>query len=241
MLSKSRSSEHFFSRATALPALPREKGDPAAALASLQSEVESAESGASLSPSHPAAPDQLAGNNVNTYPALIPIGSAGLAYCRLLHAVTPTDVASLYSTVNPAPKHRPRGLISLVQPRYPIHTLTLDALYRASFDQLEHLIVDDRSKHLKSTFLILWHTGLIYLATGELVGSDPERQLDASSLMEQLEKQGLNQVKEDAEDQFMVVINLALMNLEVANGEKMAGDFHDQAILQDFHDPDKRE
>ncbi|KAI1111022.1 hypothetical protein F5Y14DRAFT_443564 [Nemania sp. NC0429] len=159
---------------------------------------------------------------------------------------------------------------------------TPDAIYRASLDQLKHLVVEYRSRHPASTFSLLWHTGLIYLANGVLAGKDPEWHLyfllciyayerlnrsyriseivtrgllsmamrdtnmtgsEASGLMQQLQNQGLEHIKEDLEDRvratFMVDLNLALTNPEAANVEKIAADFNDLAIFQDLMDPNE--
>ncbi|KAI1418772.1 hypothetical protein F5Y12DRAFT_468188 [Xylaria sp. FL1777] len=51
---------------------------------------------------------------------------------------------------------------------------TADAAYTASVNQLKHLIVEYRSKHATSTYSILWHNGLIYLANAMLRCTDPE-------------------------------------------------------------------
>ncbi|KAK7755965.1 hypothetical protein SLS62_001907 [Diatrype stigma] len=50
-----------------------------------------------------------------------------------------------------------------------------DAAYTASVNQLKSLIVDYRTNHMASTYSILWHSGLIYLANAVLQDtSDPE-------------------------------------------------------------------
>jgi hypothetical protein len=51
---------------------------------------------------------------------------------------------------------------------------TPDAAYTASVNQLKHLVVEYRSKYAESTFSILWHNGLIYLANAMLRCTDPE-------------------------------------------------------------------
>ncbi|KAI3320438.1 hypothetical protein HD806DRAFT_506361 [Xylariaceae sp. AK1471] len=54
---------------------------------------------------------------------------------------------------------------------------TPDAAYTASANQLKHLIVEYRSKYAASTYSILWHNGLIYLANAMLRCTDPEWRL----------------------------------------------------------------
>ncbi|KAI0405614.1 hypothetical protein F4802DRAFT_606649 [Xylaria palmicola] len=54
---------------------------------------------------------------------------------------------------------------------------TPDAAYAASVNQLKHLIVEYRSRHAASTYSILWHNGLIYLANSMLRCKDPEWRL----------------------------------------------------------------
>ncbi|KAI0805335.1 hypothetical protein GGR55DRAFT_690676 [Xylaria sp. FL0064] len=51
---------------------------------------------------------------------------------------------------------------------------TPDAAYGASVNQLKRLIVEYRSKHAASTYSLLWHNGLIYLANAMLRCTDPE-------------------------------------------------------------------
>ncbi|KAI1349833.1 hypothetical protein F5Y01DRAFT_287708 [Xylaria sp. FL0043] len=51
---------------------------------------------------------------------------------------------------------------------------TPDAAYGASVNQLKRLIVEYRSKHATSTYSLLWHNGLIYLANAMLRCTDPE-------------------------------------------------------------------
>ncbi|KAI3329588.1 hypothetical protein F4824DRAFT_481941 [Ustulina deusta] len=51
---------------------------------------------------------------------------------------------------------------------------TADTAYAASVNQLKHLIVEYRSRHAASTYSILWHNGLIYLANAMLRCTDPE-------------------------------------------------------------------
>ncbi|KAI0138516.1 hypothetical protein F4776DRAFT_654301 [Hypoxylon sp. NC0597] len=45
---------------------------------------------------------------------------------------------------------------------------SLDTAYAASVSQLKHLVVEYRSKFAASTYSILWHTGLVYLANAML-------------------------------------------------------------------------
>ncbi|XXG96160.1 hypothetical protein Hte_002439 [Hypoxylon texense] len=53
-----------------------------------------------------------------------------------------------------------------------------DAAYAASVNQLKHLVVEYRSKSVASTYSILWHTGLLYLANDMLKDTqDPEWRL----------------------------------------------------------------
>ncbi|KAI8962418.1 hypothetical protein F5Y11DRAFT_193867 [Daldinia sp. FL1419] len=53
-----------------------------------------------------------------------------------------------------------------------------DMAYGASVAQLKNLIVEYRSKFVASTYSILWHTGLLYLANAVLKDtSDPDRRL----------------------------------------------------------------
>ncbi|CAJ2502350.1 Uu.00g097440.m01.CDS01 [Anthostomella pinea] len=55
---------------------------------------------------------------------------------------------------------------------------TPDTAYTASTNQLKHLIVEYRTNHAASTYTILWHTGLIYLANAMLHNTkDPEWRL----------------------------------------------------------------
>ncbi|KAI8626067.1 hypothetical protein F5Y19DRAFT_447828 [Xylariaceae sp. FL1651] len=54
---------------------------------------------------------------------------------------------------------------------------TPDSVYTTSTNQLKYLIVQYRSKYAASTYSILWHTGLIYLANAMLRGTDPEWRL----------------------------------------------------------------
>ena len=54
---------------------------------------------------------------------------------------------------------------------------TSDAAYTASVNQLKHLIVEYRSRYAASTYSILWHNGLIYLANAMLRCTDPEWRL----------------------------------------------------------------
>lgn len=50
-----------------------------------------------------------------------------------------------------------------------------DMVYTASVNQLKHLIVQYRSESISSTYSILWHTGLLYLANAMLKNTtDPE-------------------------------------------------------------------
>ncbi|KAI0834852.1 hypothetical protein F5Y06DRAFT_289573 [Hypoxylon sp. FL0890] len=51
-----------------------------------------------------------------------------------------------------------------------------DMAYAASVNQLKHLVVEYRSTFVASTYSILWHTGLLYLANAMLKGTsvDPE-------------------------------------------------------------------
>lgn len=50
-----------------------------------------------------------------------------------------------------------------------------DAAYTASVNQLKSLIVDYRTSYMASTYSILWHSGLIYLANAVLQDtSNPE-------------------------------------------------------------------
>ncbi|KAI1170406.1 hypothetical protein F4777DRAFT_583947 [Nemania sp. FL0916] len=51
---------------------------------------------------------------------------------------------------------------------------TPDMLCRASLNQLKRLVIKYRTHHIESTFSILWHTGLIYLANGVLSLGDPD-------------------------------------------------------------------
>ncbi|KAI0417055.1 hypothetical protein F5X98DRAFT_342024 [Xylaria grammica] len=51
---------------------------------------------------------------------------------------------------------------------------TPDAVYAASVNQLKQLVVEYRSRHAVSTYSILWHNGLIYLANAMLRCTDPE-------------------------------------------------------------------
>ncbi|KAI0432189.1 hypothetical protein F5Y09DRAFT_354010 [Xylaria sp. FL1042] len=51
---------------------------------------------------------------------------------------------------------------------------TPDDAYGASVNQLKRLIVDYRSRHAASTYSVLWHNGLIYLANAMLRCTDPE-------------------------------------------------------------------
>ncbi|KAI1812280.1 hypothetical protein GGS20DRAFT_558587 [Poronia punctata] len=51
---------------------------------------------------------------------------------------------------------------------------TPDSAYAASVNQLKHLVVEYRSKYAASTYSILWHNGLIYLANSMLRCEDPE-------------------------------------------------------------------
>ncbi|KAI0512804.1 hypothetical protein F5B22DRAFT_294743 [Xylaria bambusicola] len=51
---------------------------------------------------------------------------------------------------------------------------TPDAAYSASVNQLKQLIVEYRSRHAASSYSILWHNGLIYLANAMLRCTDPE-------------------------------------------------------------------
>lgn len=51
---------------------------------------------------------------------------------------------------------------------------TSDAAYTASVNQLKQLIVEYRSRHAASSYSILWHNGLIYLANAMLRCTDPE-------------------------------------------------------------------
>ncbi|KAI0168839.1 hypothetical protein GGR52DRAFT_493079 [Hypoxylon sp. FL1284] len=53
-----------------------------------------------------------------------------------------------------------------------------DTAYAASVNQLKHLVVEYRSKSVASTYSILWHTGLLYLANAMLKDTkDPEWRL----------------------------------------------------------------
>lgn len=53
-----------------------------------------------------------------------------------------------------------------------------DAVYAASVNQLKHLVVEYRTKSAASTYSILWHTGLLYLANAMLKAiEDPDRRL----------------------------------------------------------------
>ncbi|KAI1384473.1 uncharacterized protein F4822DRAFT_364701 [Hypoxylon trugodes] len=55
---------------------------------------------------------------------------------------------------------------------------TPDAVYAASVGQLKHLVVEYRSYSVASTYSILWHTGLLYLANAMLKDTgDPEWRL----------------------------------------------------------------
>ncbi|KAI0391177.1 hypothetical protein F5Y17DRAFT_468381 [Xylariaceae sp. FL0594] len=54
---------------------------------------------------------------------------------------------------------------------------TPDAAYTASVNQLKHLVVEYRSRYAASTYSILWHNGLIYLANAMLRCKDPEWRL----------------------------------------------------------------
>ncbi|KAJ2988618.1 hypothetical protein NUW58_g3878 [Xylaria curta] len=54
---------------------------------------------------------------------------------------------------------------------------TADAAYTASVNQLKHLIVEYRGRHVASTYSILWHNGLIYLSNAMLRCTDPEWRL----------------------------------------------------------------
>ncbi|KAI1317618.1 hypothetical protein F5Y16DRAFT_392614 [Xylariaceae sp. FL0255] len=90
-------------------------------------------------------------------------------YVTVFHIWLHTAILDMFQPfINKPPSEAPRLDTFTAEDNTP------EALYQASLNQLKHLVIDYRTHHAASTYSILWHTGLIYLAHGVLSGNDPD-------------------------------------------------------------------
>ncbi|KAK8043263.1 hypothetical protein PG993_005693 [Apiospora rasikravindrae] len=151
------------------------------------------------------------------------------------------------------------------------------AAYKASVNQLKHLIVHFRSSYEASTCTLLWHTAMTYVANAMLRDSrDPEwyqylllclygyetlrrpfrvaeaigrglltmmlrdknndtfTSAQAHEILRNLKERGLSYSTDEIRAPFMGDLELAQTDPEGAAVEKLAGDFEDMALFQEF-------
>ncbi|KAI0158338.1 hypothetical protein GGR57DRAFT_460027 [Xylariaceae sp. FL1272] len=106
---------------------------------------------------------------VEKLPILLVRREPGAHYTTVFHIWLHTVILDMFKPFIHDPLLKDRHLDTFTS-----SDSTPTVLCKASLEQLKRLIIKYRSRHSESTYSILWHTGLIYLANGVLSLGDPE-------------------------------------------------------------------
>ncbi|KAI1259243.1 hypothetical protein F5Y18DRAFT_314482 [Xylariaceae sp. FL1019] len=106
---------------------------------------------------------------VETVPILLVRREPGAHYTTVFHIWLHAAILDMFKPFVNDPVLRARRLQT-----FTAGDSTPDILCKASLEQLKRLVIKYRTRHIESTYSILWHTGLIYLANGVLSLGDPD-------------------------------------------------------------------